>query len=580
VIGDSTAASAGVIVTVTGIDTGTVFITGVNTGSGYCGMDSTTDTITVQPLAPNPGPITGPGQVCTGLANTFTLIDSGASGLSRIGWSTTTPTIVRFVSPASGRDSVQVLPLQGGVAKFFITDSNNCGTRDTFISVNISGYPNLQSSHSATVCDSVKFTYTPTSDSTDATFTWSRNAVPNISNLPATGIGSIGEYLNDTSYAAVIDTYTYITAVNGCNDTANLVVTVNPTPYLLSPLFDTVCSGSLFHYVDTESTGPTTIANWSRPASGTGVLNVSNAANSGSHNINEVLIDPIQSPGTTYYRYLMNALGCIDSAFVQIEVGPRPVAPSITQHSLATECSLTQYMNFGASTAPVFPTSYSWYGTNGAAVWATGNTRQYCLVNFTIPGDSYVYLEANLDGFNCPAKDSFNVNISNSESDFPTVIYFNGDFICESNTETSYQWGKDDAGTLDSTAFPYQTNQNYTNLNPDFTHNYYWVITSHNTCIQKTYYIVPTGVTNVTSTMGEMTIYPNPASQTVNVEISNTSGGKYKVDLLNMLGQRVDQQELTGAKTAFNIGELAAGVYFIDCYRDGVKFATAKFVKN
>ena len=134
--------------------------------------------------------------------------------------------------------------------------------------------------------------------------------------------------------------------------------------------------------------------------------------------------------------------------------------------------------------------------------------------------------------------------------------------------------------TLDSSLLDRETNQNYTNANPDFTHKYYFVITQRAGCEQKSYFIVPTGVKDVTASMGDMKLYPNPSNAFVNVEISNTSGGKYKIDVVNMVGQKVLSEDMSGQKATFDVANLTSGVYFVNCYRNGVKFATAKFVKN
>ena len=557
-----------------GVNPGTVVVYNFDTSHGVCGVGYSTDTVTIEPLAPNPGVIQGVDSICFGLP--LTLTDTTALGLARSGWSTSTPSVATII--AIGSDSIYVQTLNNGIATFIFADTNNCGVNATRFSVQVNKAPKVTNVTPQTVCDSLLFTFNPTFDSSLSSMAWLRNVVTGISNGVDSGLNSIGEYLHNTTGAAVVDTYYLTTSLHGCSTAQELPVTVNPTPHLSSPQYDTVCSGSLFTYQDVETTGPTTGAVWTR-LQANGVY-LSNGSNSGSHTINEILKDTVQLVGSTFYTYTLSLNGCTSTEKVFVTVDPTATAPSITQHSLATVCSQTMYQNFGAAIAPVAPATYSWYGSNGAEVWATGDTRQYALVNFTKPGDTYVYLEATLQGYNCPIKDSFNVNVSNSESDFPQVIYFNGDFVCLSNVEDSYQWGKDDVGTLDSTAFPNQTNQNYTNTNPDFTHDYYWVITNHSGCMQKTYYIVPTGIKNVTATMGDMNVYPNPATQMVNVEISNTSGGKYKVELMNMLGQKVQEQDIAGTKTTFDIANLSAGVYFIDCYRDGVKFATSKFVKN
>jgi len=562
---------------VTGVAAGTVVVANVDTGSGGCGVSYAYDTITVLPLAPSPGVVMGVDSICRG--NSFFLVDTIASTIARSGWSSSNTAIGSIQSISSNTDTIWVNTLASGLVTFFFTDTNICGTNQTSHSVQVNAAPHITPMTPASVCDGVLFTHgVPGTDSTIASslFTWNRNAVPGISNTSGTGTGGISETLNNSTTTSQVTVYVYTVGLHGCSDSANLSVTVNPTPHLTSAKNEVVCSGSPFNYIDSESTGTTTSALWVRYK----VPGVLNGPNRGSHVINEVLTDSIQLAENVQYIYTLTAAGCTHTDTLFVAIDPTATAPSISTHSLATECSGTMYQNFGAQIAPVSPATYSWYGTGGASVWATGGTRQYCLVNFTTPGSSYVYVEATLSGYNCPVKDSFNVNISNAVADNPEVIYFNGDFICTSNVEEFYQWGTDAVGTLDSSMFYGQTNQNFTELLPDFTHFYYWVITGRGGCTQKSYYIAPTGVKNVTASMGEMSVYPNPATQVVNVEVSNTNGGKFTAELVNMLGQKVESRDLAGNKATFDIANVQSGIYFIDCYRDGVKFATAKFVKN
>jgi hypothetical protein len=88
--------------------------------------------------------------------------------------------------------------------------------------------PALTSNLTATIATGTAFAYTPTSTETGTTFTWSRAAVTGISNAGASGNGDINETLNNTSTAAVNVTYVYTLTANGCTNTQNVVVTVNP----------------------------------------------------------------------------------------------------------------------------------------------------------------------------------------------------------------------------------------------------------------------------------------------------------------------------------------------------------------
>ena len=88
--------------------------------------------------------------------------------------------------------------------------------------------PALTSNLAATIATGTAFAYTPTSTETGTTFTWSRAAVTGISNAGAIGNGDINETLNNISTAAVNVTYVYTLTANGCTNTQNVVVTVNP----------------------------------------------------------------------------------------------------------------------------------------------------------------------------------------------------------------------------------------------------------------------------------------------------------------------------------------------------------------
>jgi hypothetical protein len=238
------------------------------------------------------------------------------------------------------------------------------------------------------------------------------------------------------------------------------------------------------------------------------------------------------------------------------------------------------YQNFGSATPPPTGIVYTWTATGGR-VWATGSTRQYSLVNFDQSGRTDVYLEATLPGYSCAAKDSFTVSVSNAVSDMLEIVYFNGDLIVLSNIQDTYQWGYDDVSTLDSTLFPYETNQNLRQPTLDLTNKYYFVLTSRGDCKQKSYYNTPVAIRNVNAITGDVKVYPNPTNQFLNIEITNTiGGGKYRMDIVNMMGQKVSSYETMDQSATLDVSMMSTGMYFVDCYKDGVKFSTVKFIKN
>jgi len=87
--------------------------------------------------------------------------------------------------------------------------------------------PVLSSNLSAAATSGTAFNYTPTSNVTGTTFTWTRAAVAGISNPASSGTGAISETLTDTTGSPVNVTYVYTLTANGCTNTQIVVVTVN-----------------------------------------------------------------------------------------------------------------------------------------------------------------------------------------------------------------------------------------------------------------------------------------------------------------------------------------------------------------
>jgi hypothetical protein len=542
--------------------------------SNPCGVVTAYHPVKVITDSPSTGTITGSSAMCLG--RTIPLYDTVNYGGGT--WASGTPS----VATVDGSGNVTGVSL-GSTTIYYIVH-NICATDSTNFSVTVFGIPTLSSSLTpAAVCDSTNFVYVPTSSVPGANFAWSRASVTGLANLPTSGTGTISEYLDDTTYHNVTTAYSFVISANGCADTQIVTATVKPTPYLVGDPFNyTICSNSNFSFTAVPTT-PVTSMVWTRSA----VPNISPATATGSGNILEFLSNSTLLPITVDYLYNLSLNGCTNTDNVHLTVDPIPPTPKITTYPAAQGqtsadlCQGTMYQNFGTTATQPAGQVWEWSATK-AAVFATDPLRQYCLVNFTVPGTvAFVYLTAELPGFNCPVRDSFKVFVNTAVSDNPTVIRFQDELICLRADQDSYQWGYDAVSNTDSTLFPGETNQNYTvGPAPDLSNKNYWVITTHNGCSQKTYYNPPVAVANVTGSMGDVKVYPNPTSRVLTVEINNTPGGNYKVDVVNMLGQKVFGSDVFDMKASMDVSELAAGCYFVDVYHDGVKFTTVKFVKN
>jgi len=236
------------------------------------------------------------------------------------------------------------------------------------------------------------------------------------------------------------------------------------------------------------------------------------------------------------------------------------------------------YQNFGAAAA-TGDEMYTWSAAGADVVSQSG---QYCIVNFTTPGTAVVTLTATIDSTGCASAATYSVTVGNAVSPLPYVIYTGSQFICLENDVTGYQWGYDSKTTLDSTILVGQINQSYVNGSPDTLHNYYWVMTAIDDCSNKAYYNGPvsTVVSDINNAVAEIKVYPNPTSDYVNVDVNSVAGGKISVSVLNMLGQEITRVSAVNNKAVIDAAKLPSGIYVVDCYRDGLKIGTAKFIKN
>ncbi len=111
----------------------------------------------------------------------------------------------------------------------YVLTANGCSNSQS-VTVVVNPSATMSSALTGTICSGRSFKYTPLSATTAVAYAWSRAAVSGISNTAGTGTGAINETLINTTQAPINVTYVYTLTANGCTNTQNLVVTVNPTP--------------------------------------------------------------------------------------------------------------------------------------------------------------------------------------------------------------------------------------------------------------------------------------------------------------------------------------------------------------
>jgi len=180
------------------------------------------------------------------------------------------------------------------------------------------------------ICTNTPFSYNPTSDASGVTFTWNRAAIAGISNPASSGTGNPNETLFNTTALPISVTYVFTLTSIGCNAPTpyNVVVKVNPVAVLTSTLSPpAICSNTLFSYTPTSGSVGITF-NWSRALT----AGISNPANSGTNDPNEILINTTTLPISVTYAYTLTGGGCTNPLVynVVVIVNPIPLLTSFT----------------------------------------------------------------------------------------------------------------------------------------------------------------------------------------------------------------------------------------------------------
>ena len=529
------------------------------TVTNACGTATATKVVTVNAM-PNAGVITGASSVCVGSAITLSDTLSGGLWIISNAHATLSGSIVNGIT--AGMDTV------------LYRVTNTCGTSTAIKIVTINPVPSLVSSTTPSpICDSTLFNYTPLSSVTGTSFTWVRPVATGIANPAGSGAANVSETLYNVTNSDRTATYVYTLAANGCSYTHGVTVTVYPTPRLAN-VTDTACSGSAFVFVPAGLTTGV-LYSWTRNTA----AGVTGGVSTGSGSINDVLTSTSLSPVNVAYVYTLNYHACSFVQNVNVTLFPSVGAPVISTHSPLSLLSGTMAQNFGTGTVPPAGVVYTWSASN-ATVWAQGLNHQYALVNFNTPGVALITLTSSALASGCINQATVAVTVGASIAHTATVNYFGSHFVCTPNDEDAYQWGYDDAITLDSTILTGEMNQNYMNASPDLANKYYWVMTSVGGSVQKTYYSAPTGVQETANNLPILNVYPNPASDNVIIEVSSLVQGQIVIEVSNMLGQKVSIMEANSNKAIIDVSLLPAGMYIVNCYQDGVKAGSSKFLKN
>ena len=303
------------------------------TANGCTNPNPVSLTVTVKPI-PALNSTTSPAAVCSG--NPFTYIPTGTISGTKFSW---TRLSVAGISNSIRSDTGRVnevlnntLSNAVNVTYQYTALLNGC-TSPSPVSVTVSVKPSPVLSSTETppaICSGTAFTYTPISSNVNATFTWTRAAIADLSNAASSGNGGINETLTNTSADTVSVVYAYLITANGCSNPnpTNVTVLVKPRPALSSSLTPAgICSGAIVNYVPTSNTEGTQFS-WVRGA----VNGIGNAPAIGTGNPNETLTNTTSGSINVLYAYTLSAYGCTNPVpmTVTIPVSQVPTLSSTT----------------------------------------------------------------------------------------------------------------------------------------------------------------------------------------------------------------------------------------------------------
>jgi PKD repeat protein len=278
----------------------------------------------------------------------------------------------------------QATPANTGIYTVVATDNNGCIQTDT-TQVVINALPTVIASNDVTICEEDSTTLTVSGAST---YVWT----------PATGANTttganinVSPPIGNTTYTATG------TDVNGCVNTDNVTVTVNPLPSVIAQSDIQLCNQN----IPTQLTVTTTDV-------GTGVWSGSNYITSSG------VFTPSGTPAgvdvyTVYYTFTITATGCINQDSVAVTV----VDPTdLVLNNNTAVCNLTDDFTLTTSisggtwsgqhitTAGVFTPSAVGvftltYQVGGGSCFQTGDVivTVYALPNITLTPDSDICVD-------------------------------------------------------------------------------------------------------------------------------------------------------------------------------------------
>jgi hypothetical protein len=508
-----------------------------------CGTSSTSTTNVINHAIPPTPTATTNAPVCSG--DTLTLVATAFAVGPNAVYSWTGPNSFN----STLKDPVLFNANSANVGTYSLTVSDSgCTSNTATVLVNVRNVPATPvPSSNAPICEGANLLLSSTAVS-GATYMWKGPG----------GFTSSAQnpLISNSSSALNSGTYTVSAIVNGCVSVpATLTVLVNPLPATpVATNNSPKCVGDNVTLSASLVSGA--VYSWTGPNGYT------------SNQQNPLIFGITQAMAGIYNVIAISSTCSSSSASTAVVVNPYPAAPTLSSNpSTGTTCSGDSVQFFANY---VNGATYDWTGPAGFGVsvqnpvirnLATVNSGTY-YATITKGGCTSPQTSISLTVNESPATGSIigattvrnydvqSYTVSGSPGSVFNWIAFGGTIQSGGTTNLiSVQWG-----TPSTSAFVRMRETNTSGCKGPTQQLNVTVVSTQ-------------GIEESTLQAGNISVYPNPANRTVNIDFDLTQAADSKVDILDMLGQTVMSSTVRAVKKdqiPLDISALNAGIYFVN----------------
>ncbi|MBI9040706.1 PKD-like domain-containing protein, partial [Lutibacter sp.] len=324
------------------------------TPTGPTGCAGTPSTLVVS-VNPTPAVTAGLTQaICSGTAANLSITSTPAVSATTYTWpAPTTEGSAGTISGGTARTVGSLSPITDVLVNntnapltlvYLVTPTSpsGCVGATTEVKITVNPIPIVTSVSTKDVCANSSVAYSPTSNVSGATYTWTASLTSGtVTGINASGSGAtINDVLvnatNTTGVVRYVITPKGPYSTNCVGTPFNLDVTVNPTPdAIATPIAETICSGGTTSIdLSTNTTGATVSYSWTAAVTSGSASGFS--VGSGT-TISETLFNSTTSPATVRYKITPSIGTCTGSPInVDITVNSGPNFTYITNQGLCS----------------------------------------------------------------------------------------------------------------------------------------------------------------------------------------------------------------------------------------------------